>query len=91
MQLTGNTNREIKLIPGRDYTLFIAGNFGNGILTLSLANADLSGVLPIPGHETITTDTCFILTAPSHRLLLSLTESNSPNLTVDCVLCASGT
>lgn len=91
MRLTTNGNQEATLIPGRDYAIFVAGWFGGGTLALSVANADLSGVLPVPGYESTDREMTFILTAPSHRLLLSLTGATAPDVVVDCVLCPSGT
>lgn len=91
MKLIANGNQEISLIPGRDYAIFASGNFGNGNLALTLGNADLSGILPMPGYESISTSVSFILTAPSHRLLASLTGATTPEIALECVLCPSGT
>ena len=91
MKLTANGSHEITLIPGRDYAIYIAGNFGGGSVALTIGNADLSGVLPVPGYETLGTDTSFILTAPSHRFQISLSGASSPALVADCILCPAGT
>lgn len=90
MNLIANGNHEISLIPGRDYAVFVGGNFAGGNLTLSIANDDLSGILPVPGYESISTNTSFVLTAPSHRLRLSVTGATAPEIFVGCVLFPSG-
>ncbi|RYD19286.1 MAG: hypothetical protein EOP88_19540 [Verrucomicrobiaceae bacterium] len=87
MILTTNGNHEITLIPGRDYAIFVTGNSGGGTLALSIANHDLSGILPLPGYESILSTASFVLTAPSHRLLVSFTGATNPEIALHCVLC----
>ena len=91
MKLTANGSHEITLIPGRDYAIYIAGNFGGGSVALTIGNADLSGVLPVPGYETLHTSATFILTAPSHRFIATLSGASSPEISFQSVLCPSGT
>lgn len=87
MTFLANSNQEFALIPGRDYAIFAAGTFGSGTVSLTLADSGLSGGVPMPGYQSITTNTSFIFTAPSPRLLVALTGATSPNLVVDCILC----
>ncbi len=90
MKFTTNGSHEFDLIPGRDYAIFTAGIFGGGTVSLTLADATLTGTLPMPDHGSITEDTSFIFTAPTHRLLAAVTGATAPDLVVDCILCPAG-
>lgn len=87
MTFLTNSSQEFALIPGRDYAIFAAGTFGSGTVSLTLAGAGVGGTVPMPDYQSITTNTSFIFTAPSPRLLVALTGATSPNLVVDCILC----
>lgn len=86
MKFLADGSQEVTLIPGRDYTIYIAGAFGGGTASLILAGPGVSGTLPMPGHEEITTGTAFVFTAPVPRMLVLLEGATSPDLAVNCIL-----
>lgn len=87
MKITTNTSTTLSLIPGRDYTLFAAGAFGNGVLSLSFSDPTSTTSIPLPGHEEITENTAFVFTAPATRLNIELENATAPDIVVDCVRC----
>jgi hypothetical protein len=66
MKITSNGLTVVPLISGRDYSVFIGGQFDGATVELTLRPQEgaSTGIAPFPEHATITELTTFVFTAP---------------------------
>lgn len=81
-QITDNGTYTVKLRPGEDYTVLVAGTFGSGTLTFTLLDESHAVGVVIPTYGAATAASTFAFTAPCNQLQMVLADATDPVLTV---------
>ena len=82
MNLIQDEPAYIDLHPGKEYVVFLAGNFGGGSVALFLGDREnvISIEMPDPVPSAITESTTFVFTAPVTTLIAALEGSTGANV-----------